>query len=331
MRARRRRGRETLVAVDGFTARVAQRWHEVDPLLPAPGALAASCGERFTAGGPGGQPAAAACEHWDCPADSLELSWGAARRFLLSPQIAGPDVAGGLAGLLARWRDHLATVPTASEDDSAAVVTWPSRDVRGVITLLRHGLVPTSVIAARPAHRRATAAPGRGDGTAADEAVVRRARPGDEDTLTRLGLATVRYDAHFGGVIERPGTAAALQHEAKAGLVAAQPWIWLAEQDGEPVGMLWAERPEAATWIAPLAGPAPVSYVLLMFVDAMARGGGVGAALVARAHAEMDAAGVAVTLLHHEQTNPLSAPFWAQQGYRPLWTSWEARPARTLR
>jgi hypothetical protein len=40
---------------------------------------------------------------------------------------------------------------------------------------------------------------------------------------------------------------------------------------------------------------------------------------------------VAVTLLHYEQTNPLSVPFWSQQGYRPLWTSWAARPARTIR
>jgi hypothetical protein len=24
-------------------------------------------------------------------------------------------------------------------------------------------------------------------------------------------------------------------------------------------------------------------------------------------------------------------PFWGHQGYRPLWTTWEARPARMLR
>jgi hypothetical protein len=48
-------------------------------------------------------------------------------------------------------------------------------------------------------------------------------------------------------------------------------------------------------------------------------------------HREIEDAGVAVTLLHYEQTNPLSVPFWSQQGYRPLWTSWEAKPAQTLR
>jgi len=37
-----------------------------------------------------------------------------------------------------------------------------------------------------------------------------------------------------------------------------------------------------------------------------------------------------VTLLHYAQVNPLSAPFWSQQGYRPLWTVWETAPARAL-
>jgi GNAT superfamily N-acetyltransferase len=68
-----------------------------------------------------------------------------------------------------------------------------------------------------------------------------------------------------------------------------------------------------------------------MFVLPGRRGAGVGAALVARAHTEMAAAGVALALLHYEQANPLSTPFWARQGYRPLWTSWEARPASAIR
>ncbi|MFZ0664696.1 MAG: hypothetical protein WAM97_03005, partial [Acidimicrobiales bacterium] len=57
---------------------------------------------------------------------------------------------------------------------------------------------------------------------------------------------------------------------------------------------------------------------------------GIGAALTWRFHQEVDAAGVAVTLLHYEQLNPLSAPFWNRQGYRPLWTTWEAAPARLI-
>jgi GNAT superfamily N-acetyltransferase len=60
------------------------------------------------------------------------------------------------------------------------------------------------------------------------------------------------------------------------------------------------------------------------------RGTGVGTALVEHLHRELDAIGVSVTLLHHAQLNPLSAPFWHRMGYRPLWTSWEVRPAASL-
>ena len=84
-------------------------------------------------------------------------------------------------------------------------------------------------------------------------------------------------------------------------------------------------------WIAPLVGVAPVAYNMLTFVSPADRGAGVAPALVRSFHDAADTAGVLVTLLHYEQTNPLSAPFWARQGYRPLWTSWEARPARTMR
>jgi GNAT superfamily N-acetyltransferase len=76
---------------------------------------------------------------------------------------------------------------------------------------------------------------------------------------------------------------------------------------------------------------APVAYTVLGYVSPRERSAGVGAALTACLHAEVDPAGVAATLLHYEQLNPYAAPFWSRQGYRPLWTIWEARPARSLR
>jgi GNAT superfamily N-acetyltransferase len=107
--------------------------------------------------------------------------------------------------------------------------------------------------------------------------------------------------------------------------------MWLAERDGDAIGLLAAQRPELAGWIAPLVRESPVAYLMLMFVAPGARAGGIGAELVARLHGDIAAAGVPVTLLHYEQVNPLSAPFWSQQGYRPLWITWEARPARAIR
>ena len=58
---------------------------------------------------------------------------------------------------------------------------------------------------------------------------------------------------------------------------------------------------------------------------------GIGAALATRFHQAAQAADVAVTMLHYAQLNPRSMPFWSQQGYRPLWTLWEAHPAASLR
>ena len=73
---------------------------------------------------------------------------------------------------------------------------------------------------------------------------------------------------------------------------------------------------------------APVAYLELMEMLPGERGRGVAAALVGELHRVADESGVEVTLLHYEQVNPLSGPFWHQQGYRPLWTSW--RPGRPV-
>jgi GNAT superfamily N-acetyltransferase len=146
-----------------------------------------------------------------------------------------------------------------------------------------------------------------------------------------MSMEVICFDAHFGGVIERPGAAQALRGQI-AGLLAGDgPWAWLAERDGDPVGLLVAERPEAAGWIAPRTCRAPVAYLLALFVAPAERGAGVGTALAECLHREAAAARVSVILLQYEQVNPLSVPFWGQRGYRPLWTTWEARPARALR
>jgi GNAT superfamily N-acetyltransferase len=327
--------------IAAVSAAVARRWQAIDPLLPAPGAPADGCGVELAVTGPDGRLAAVGrCEHWRDAPGSLELTWGATSRFRLTVQTAGPDVAGALDQLLGQWHTHLAAVPEADADDTAAVVTWPSRDADGPLPLLRHGLAARAVIAARPAGRRAAGPAGTRPGHAGDGVAfpapgrgvqIRRAGPADIDAVVRLGMETIRFDAHFGTVIERPWSAEALRREAEPLLAGPAAWTWLAEHDGEPAGLLYAEPPEAASWIAPMAGPDPVAYLELMYVPPGERGQGVASALVEQLHREADAAGVAVTLLHYEQVNPLSGPFWHRQGYRPLWTSWEARPARTLR
>jgi GNAT superfamily N-acetyltransferase len=313
--------------VGGLAAQVAQRWRAIDPLLPARMEPRAGCGAEFAVAGAAGQLAAVGtCDHWTGTPDSLDLTWGAARRYQLTVQVADLDDPGPVDTLLSAWREHLDGIYGAGEKDSSAVVTWPSRDVGGVKALLAHGLAPLAVIAAR------ATAPARSPGlTAHSDVQIRRARPSDIDEVVRLGLEVIRFDALVSAVTERPGTADALRRELVTFLADVQPWVWLAEDRGDAIGVLIAERPEEARWIAPLAGPAPVAYLQLMGVSSGLRGRGVGAAMAAHLHREVEAAGVAVTLLHYAQVNPLSGPFWSQQGYRPLWTVWEAQPARNLR
>jgi GNAT superfamily N-acetyltransferase len=312
--------------------RAAQRWRAIDRLLPEPGLGAADCGADLVITGPDGQVIAdGRCEHWAGAPGSLELSWGAPRQFRLTPVIGGPDVGGALGALLGRWPDHLAGVAGAGNAGTAAVVSWPSRDVDGVKALLRHGLDPLEVLAVRraavpvpvPVPVPAGGGPGR--------VTIRRAGPGDAETVARLGLELIRFDARLGAVNERPDTLDALRAEAAGLLAGPEPWTWLAERDGSAAGMLAGQRPEAAGGVAPLVRAAPAAYLELMFVDPGARGAGVGTALTAEFHRAVTAAGAAVTLLHYEQLNPLSAPFWNGHGYRPLWTSWQAAPAAVIR
>jgi GNAT superfamily N-acetyltransferase len=322
---------------DGVFARAERRLLRVDPLLAGPRPDAPHCGAPLGVGHGAGAAAVARCEHWAAEPGSLDLSWGAARRFQLIAAIADPDVAAGLGRLLTQWRGHLAVVPGTGEEDTAAIVSWPSRDADGVAMLLRHGFDPLEVLAARtaPRHRAAlppTSVPRRGTlGSLGGSLRVRRARLPDADVVARLAIEVIRFDSRFGAVNERPDTLAALRREAAGLLAGPEPWTWLAERDGEPVALLAAQRPEAARWIAPMVRQAPAAYLMLMFVHPAERGSGIGGSLVAEFHRAADAAGVAVTLLHYEQLNPLSVPFWSRHGYRPLWTTWQATPASAFR
>jgi GNAT superfamily N-acetyltransferase len=342
-----------------FAVRATARWRAIDSLLPdpvpeagaVPGDKDAHCGASLAVGAGGNLAAFGTCRHTEPDAAEIGLSWGMARRFELAPRVVGPGTAAALDRLIDLWRDHLSDVPGSDEDDTAAVITWPSRDIEGVAALQRHGLRPLAVAAIRAA-RRAGTATRRGTvtrlGTASQASTasrgtrgpagqdrnvrVRRAGPGDVDAVARFGAEVARFDAHFSGTPERPGTAAALRHEAARLLGRPDaPWTWLAERDGRPVGMIATQWPEHAAWIAPLTRLSPVAYTVLGYVTPDERSTGIGAALAAHLHDTVDPAGVAATLLHYEQLNPYAAPFWSRQGYRPLWTTWEARPARSLR
>jgi predicted N-acetyltransferase YhbS len=326
-------GTET-VAASALTAEVlgsaGRRWRRIDPLLPEPTPPAGGgCGAALTVPAAKGRAAAIGwCRHVALPPGMLELAWGAAAQFWLTAQVAGdpgdPGIGTALDELLVRWRAHLAAEPAAAGEDTEAAVRWPSRDVGGVRALLRHGLQPLTVIAARPTGRHTP-------GAAPDGVRIRPAGPGDVAAVTALTMEVIRFDQDFGSVRLLPHAERVQRQADEQTLARPEPWTWLAERDGQAVGLLVTDPPDRAGWIAAATNQRPVAYLATMSVLPDERGSGVGTALVAGLHRELDSAGVALTLLHHGQLNPLSAPFWSRMGYRPLWTSWEIRPARALR
>jgi len=306
---------------------VGRRWRALDPLLPEPGDLPEGCMPPLVANGENGRPAGlGVCLHQHIPADSLLQTWSPANQYVLSVRLRGPDLLAAADGLLTRWRDHLAGIAEAREPDTAAMITWPSRDVAGVRALVRHGLQPMTVIAARRAGRALPPGPDIPPGL-----VIRTAGRGDLDAVTELELGVVEWDTQFGVGAVRPATEALIRRDTAASLARPAPWTWLAERNRRPVGLLVVQPPAEAAWIAGMTSAAGAAYLASLFVRPDERATGVGAALVKRAHDQLDARGVPVTLLHHAQVNPVSAPFWNRMGYRPLWTAWDTRPAATLR
>ena len=311
-------------AVDDVNRVVGRRWQGLDPMLPGRADLPDGCAAPLVAAGTNGRPAGlGVCRHEYVPADTLNQTWGAAGRFSLILRLREPDTSAALDHLLGQWHDHLARLPEAGAQDTAAMISWPSRDVSGVNALLRRGMQALTVIAVRPAGQAA-------DGGQRD-LVIREAGPADLDTVAEFEMGVIRYDAQFGSAILRPATEALVRAETQAALARRPAWAWLAERDGQPVGLVHVQPPELSAWVAGMTRPGVTAYLQTMFVRPGERGGGVGAALVRHAHGVLDARGVQTTLLHYAQVNPLSAPFWSRMGYRPLWTGWEVRPAASLR
>lgn len=307
---------------------VGRRWQVIDPLLPDPSSLPAGCGQPLVVSGGGSRVTGIGlCVHQRIPAGSLNQTWGPADRFTLVARLSGQDISAATDELLTAWREHLAGVPEARGADAGASVVWPSHDVTGVSALLRHGLQPLTVIAAR------TRPDGRREPPPALPAgvTIRAAGPEDAEAVLALELRLIRFDMQFGGPVWRPQTQSLVRADIRESLGKQVNWTWLALRHGRPVGLLVAQPPGESGWIAGMTSRVPAAYLQTMFIDEAERGTGIGSALARNLHARLDADGVAVTLLHHSQVNPLSGPFWNRMGYRPLWTSWEARPAAALR
>lgn len=243
--------------------------------------------------------------------NALAATWGPLVTHTLRGRVSGDDPAGALAALLERWEESI----TERGPDRALSVTWPSRDTTAVGALVRRAYTPLVAIAAR---RAGTPSPPHNTGGCR----IRRAKVSDLDTMNALYQGLIAYDAQFAWLTPRPSTRARTREHLAELLAYKDSWCWVAERDGETVGMLTVEPPAHTRWISPLVNASPVAYLGVMYAEPSIRGRGIGAALAAAAHKHLDAEGVAITLLHHSIPNPLSSPFWARQGYRPVFTQW---------
>jgi GNAT superfamily N-acetyltransferase len=307
---------QAMPTVDEIVAAHEVRLAALDPLLPITHPLPAPEPEDTLLQVDGGA-GIARCQRPD--PDSPEATWGAAEQHYLLPRVAEAHPVAAMGALLARWREQVAKEATPDEPDSEATLTWPSRDVAMARLFLSYGLAPLTVVAAR--------LPGRPSPAGGTGVRVRPLAEADLDAAAGLNLEEARWDALFGTVTERPSTLPTLRQGYQEALTADPPCTWVAEVAGQVVGVLRLRTPEEAARFASFTRLSPLAHLDCLSVTAAHRGAGIGAALVATAHAAIDTAGAGVTLLHYTGLNPLSGPFWHRYGYRPLWTMWQASPA----
>lgn len=251
--------------------------------------------------------------------------WSALDEHRLVARVGGPDPVASMDALLAGWAESVHASAAPEDRDSAAMVGWPSRDTAMTPLFVDRGMILSRVLAVRPAAR-----PGP-DAAAASSAVVRPMTEVDLDDVVELHVEQLRWGAQFGSIPIRAAAAEVARRQYLDALARDEPWTWIAESDGRAVGMITVTPPELAGWVSGLSSASNPAYVGTTVVFAPQRAGGVGAALVARAHAALDRAGVDLALLHYAPLNPLSTPFWHRSGYRPLWSWWMVTPASRLR
>ncbi|MEV4175176.1 GNAT family N-acetyltransferase [Nonomuraea sp. NPDC049709] len=237
----------------------------------------------------------------------LRASWSPLVVHRLQARVAGPDPEAAFGALLDRWL----AAPRRAEPGQALTVSWPSRDTVPARALAVRGFTPIAAAAVCRIRPRAAHA----------VAAVRRAGLGDLEAVARMYERLVAYDAQFGWVTVRASTRERIRESVVTEVLPLE-WCWLAEMGGEPVGCVIVQPPGRSGWIARSVNDSPVAYLGVMYVEPSARGRGVGAALTAAAHDHAAAGGVSSMVLHHALPNPVSTPFWARRGYRPLVTQW---------
>jgi GNAT superfamily N-acetyltransferase len=287
---------------------------EIDPMLPS--AVRPPEGDVITAALPDGTRVAGIIVTTSLAPDSMSSLWSALQVWELHPMIGGA----GMPQLLTQWQTMMSR--RSPGPDSSCLVTWPSRDIRATRAFLSHGLVPLSTLAVRTG----PVVPSPGTLT------VRRARAADLDVMLGLAMAELEYSASVGSTTLRPGSRQIKQAALTRHLTQGDP-VFLAERDGIAVALAecWFSDSTAGSWSETRLPHGRWGYINSLSVAPDARGTGVGREMMSVVHRELARGGAEGTFLYFNPPNPLSSVFWARQGYRPLWTIWEVRPATALR
>lgn len=306
----------------------------IDPLLPD--AVDPGEGERLRARTPEGREVTAVV--YRARHDGWSALWHPRVVWELTPVSPGIG-ATGMAALLAALRDLLRL--RRPGPDSACSVTWPSRDLDAAGALAAHGYAPYSVLAVRDAARETDAVgppgvpertsgievrPVEGGVDAVDAVDAGGAVDAVVTDLVALWLAERRYAVAVGAAVARDDAPALVERELRRAISAGDP-MWMAEAEGVLAGLALCRWPSAGTRL-PSGTWAQLHTVS---VAPGARGRGIGRALVSAAHERLLARGARGTYVFYSPHNALSSVFWHRLGYRPLWTTWEVRPAAGAR
>ena len=220
----------------------------------------------------------------------------------------GPDA---LAEVLPAFREHSLSM---ADRPTTATITLPSRDIDRRRVARAAGFAPSGVLAvASP-----PAVP-----MARDAVPVRDARPSDAGVIADLWCEQTDYEARVGTLRSGERIRAAIRASVPL-TVPGDGTALLAEVDGLVVGLVLAQSVEASAWALGRVAASPAAYLSVASTTSTRRGSGVGRALVGALHERYRTAGVTASVLHYGCHNPLSVPFWARCGYRPLLSTFES-------
>lgn len=151
---------------------------------------------------------------------------------------------------------------------------------------------------------------------------VRPPEKEDREQLLDLLMELHASDMAAGTSEDRPNARELYGKYLDEGL-ATPDWVWVAWDEGHPIGFLSLSSIENSQWAAPMVSVEKFSYLGLLVVSATERRSGIGATLTAHAMTKAKNEGVELILLDHATLSPLSSTFWHRQGFRPLRTLWE--------